>query len=94
MALNSFRRRCANILSAVLRLVLKKNTANADVFLAVGEKRQPEIRLRLQATLDDDYAQDFCFYHKTKRKAGDKTLVQRFLKEFKATCKTSGETEL
>ena len=75
--------------------MLKKiQPANADVFLAVGEERQPEIRLRSQATVNDDYAQDFRFYHKTKRKAADKTLVQRFLKEFKATCKTSGETEL
>ena len=30
----------------------------------------------------------------TRRKAGHKTLEQRFLKEFKATYKTSGEAEL
>ena len=32
--------------------------------------------------------------HKTKRKAADKTLEQRFLKEFKAICKNSSESEL
>ena len=31
--------------------------------------------------------QDFRLYHKTKRKAYAKTLEQRFLKEFKVTCK-------
>ena len=36
-----------------------------------------------------DYGQDFHFYHKTKRKATDKTLEQHFLKKFKATCKNS-----
>ena len=41
-----------------------------------------------------DYGQDFCFYHKTKRKATDKTLEQHFLKEFKATCKNTSESEL
>ena len=30
----------------------------------------------------------------TKCKAADKTLEQYFLKEFKATCKKAGETEL
>ena len=30
----------------------------------------------------------------TKRKAADNTLGQRFLEEFKATCKNSGESEL
>ena len=35
------------------------------------------------------------FHHKGKRKAADKSyLEQRFLKEFKATCKSSGELEL
>ena len=35
------------------------------------------------------------FHHKGKCKAVDKTyLEQRFLKEFKATCKSSGELEL
>ena len=41
-----------------------------------------------------DHGQDFHFYHKTKRKAADKTLEQRFLKEFKDTCNTSGDSEL
>ena len=30
----------------------------------------------------------------TKRKTADKTLKQCFLKEFKATCKSSSESEL
>ena len=41
-----------------------------------------------------DYRQDFRFYHKTKCKETGKTLGQLFLKEFKATCKNSGESEL
>ena len=41
-----------------------------------------------------DYGQDFCFHHKTKHKTVDTTLEQHFLKEFKATCKNSGESEL
>ena len=40
-----------------------------------------------------DHRQDFHFYHKTKCKAADKTLEQYFLKEFKASCKNSGESE-
>ena len=42
----------------------------------------------------NDYGQDFRLYLKTKRNAADKTLGQRFLKEFKATCKNSSESEL
>ena len=39
------------------------------------------------------YGQDFCFCHKTKHKAADKTFKQRFLKDlFKATCKKSSES--
>ena len=38
--------------------------------------------------------QHFRFYHKTKRKAGDRILEKRFLKELKATCKNSGKAEL
>ena len=34
------------------------------------------------------------FLWQTKRKQADKTLEQRFLKEFKATCKNSVESEL
>ena len=34
----------------------------------------------------------FYFYHKTKRKEAEKTLKQRFLKEFKATGKMFGES--
>ena len=34
------------------------------------------------------------FLLQTKHKARDKTLKQRFLKEFKATCKNFGESEL
>ena len=34
------------------------------------------------------------FLLQLKHKAVDKTLEQCFLKEFKATCKTSGESEL
>ena len=41
-----------------------------------------------------DYGQDVRFHHKTKCEAADKILEQRFLKEFKATCKNSGESEL
>ena len=41
-----------------------------------------------------DYGQHFYFYHKTKCREMDKTLEQGSLKEFKATCKTSGESEL
>ena len=41
-----------------------------------------------------DYGQDFHFYHKTKCNSVDKTLEQRFLKELKATCKNSVESEL
>ena len=46
------------------------------------------------ATKTYDYGQEFHFYHKTKWKAADKTLEQHFLKEFKATCKNSDESEL
>ena len=45
-------------------------------------------------TYNYNYGQDFRFNHETKPKAVDKTLQQRFLKEFKATCKNSGESEL
>ena len=38
-----------------------------------------------------DNGKDFRFYHKTKHKVADKTLGQRFLKEFKITCKNYGE---
>ena len=38
--------------------------------------------------------QDFRFCRKTKRKAADETFEQRFVKEFKATCKKSSESEL
>ena len=38
--------------------------------------------------------QDFHFYHKAKSKTADKTLEQRFLKEFKGTGKNSGESQL
>ena len=41
-----------------------------------------------------DYEEDFHFYHKTKRKAADKNLEQSLLKEFKATCKNTIESEL
>ena len=41
-----------------------------------------------------DFGQDFCFYHRTKCKAADKTLKQCFLKEFKAAYKKFGESEL
>ena len=41
-----------------------------------------------------DYEQDFHFYHKTNHKAVEKTSEHHFLKEFKATCKDSGESEL
>ena len=41
--------------------------ANADLFLAVGEERLPEIRLHSQATVNVDYAQDFRFYHAKQR---------------------------
>ena len=34
------------------------------------------------------------FFLQTKCKAADKTLEQCFLKEFKATCKKSGESEI
>ena len=40
-----------------------------------------------------DYGQHFRFCYKTRRKATDKTLEPRFLKEFKATRKlSSGES--
>ena len=35
-----------------------------------------------------------CFYHKMKRKTANKTSRQYFVKELKATCKQSGESEL
>ena len=41
-----------------------------------------------------DIGQDFPFYHKPKCKAVDETLEPGFLKEFKATGKRSGESEL
>ena len=41
-----------------------------------------------------DCGQDFRFYQKTMCKGADKTSEQRFLKEFKATSKNSGECEL
>ena len=54
----------------------------------------PVFALHLQIK-KHDYGHDFRFYHKTfKRKVADKTLQQRFLKEFKATCKNSIESEL
>ena len=34
------------------------------------------------------------FLLQTKNKAADKTLEQHFLKEFKATCEKSGESEI
>ena len=40
-----------------------------------------------------DYGQHFCFYLKTKRKIAHKTLKRGFLKEFKATFKTSNTIE-
>ena len=38
-----------------------------------------------------DYGQDFCFYHKVKRKQVEKTLEQCFLEKLKATSKISGK---
>ena len=45
-----------------------------------------------------DKNRNLAHYHnfllRMKRKAADKSMEQRYLKEFKATCKTSGESEL
>ena len=51
-------------------------------------------RLALFVIKTIDYGQDFGLNHKTKHKVAEKTFEQLFLKEFKAICKTSVESEL
>ena len=60
VALNSFRKRCSNVLSLLCVLFWDKK---------------------------GNLVHNHRFLLQTKRKVADKTLEQRFLKEFKAMCK-------